>query len=78
MKTDTKTSPHRRISDRTRLQKIAADTQRPMEIVEQLYLSELTVLDRESRILAFVPLIAERRVKRALRKHDGEALSKRA
>lgn len=69
---------NKRISDRTRLEKIAADTQRPMEMVEQLYISELSVLDREARIQAFVPLIAERRVKEALRNGAGTPRSKRA
>jgi hypothetical protein len=78
MNIDTKTSSHRRVSDRTRLEKIAADTQRPMEVVEQLYLSALTVLDREARIQAFVPVIAERRVKEALRNDAGESRRERA
>jgi Protein of unknown function (DUF3562) len=65
-------------SDRTRLEKIAADAQRPMEIVEQLYLTALTVLDQEARIQAFVPVIALRRVKDALRNDARAAQGKRA
>ena len=54
-------------SERTRLEQIAADAQRPVETVERLYVSELAILDSEARIQAFVPLIAMRRVKDALR-----------
>lgn len=44
-----------------------------MEIVEQLYASALTLLDREARIQAFVPVIALRRVKDALRNDARQA-----
>lgn len=75
---DTKTSSHGRISDRTRLEQIAADTHRPLEIVEQLYMSELAILDREARVQAFLPVIAERRVKEALRNNDRNSRSTQA
>jgi Protein of unknown function (DUF3562) len=54
-------------SDRIQLEKIAADAQCPVEMVELVYLSELSALDQEARIQAFVPVIALRRARHALR-----------
>lgn len=49
------------------LERLAADGRHTIEAVERLYLTELVALERQARIHAFVPLIAMRRVRDALR-----------
>jgi len=55
-------------SSRTSIEKLAADSHRPLEFIEQLYTRELTILQGEARIQTFVPVVALRRVREALRR----------
>ena len=63
------------------IEKVATDFDCPCEFVEQLYAGELSVLEREARIQTFVPVVALRRVREALRerrsRHDGSLARRR-
>ena len=55
-------------SGRTPVEKLAAHWNCPLERVERLYASELTMLEAEAKIQTFVPLVALRRVRDVLRR----------
>jgi len=69
-------APHVHQAQRPSMEKLAADWSCPVELVEQLYVGELKVLERNARIQTFVPVVALRRVREALR--DGSFKRRRA
>jgi hypothetical protein len=66
---DTAVKSDRRAESRLALERLAARTHRPVELVRELYQRELDRLEREARIARFLPLIALRHVREMLR-HD--------
>jgi hypothetical protein len=54
-------------ADRSSIARLALDFGRPAQVVERLYLSELAGLERQARIRRYLPLLALRRVREALR-----------
>jgi hypothetical protein len=60
-------APSRNIVDRSALEKLAKTWSRPVETVEQLYKEEVSSLERQARVHAFVPVVALRRVRERLR-----------
>jgi len=55
-------------ASRTSMEKLATDCDCPLELVEQLYTREITTLEGEARIQTFIPVVALRRVREALRR----------
>jgi len=55
-------------ASRTALEKLAGQHHCPLELVERLYVRELTLLEGEARVQAFVPVVALRRVREVLRR----------
>jgi hypothetical protein len=55
---------------RSSLEWLAAHCRCPIETVEQLYTRELRLLRAEAKIRTFVPIVAFRRVREALRERE--------
>jgi hypothetical protein len=54
----------------TEIDLLARETQAPRELVESLYASERTRLERTARIKTYIPLLIHRRVKALLRERQ--------
>jgi uncharacterized protein DUF3562 len=54
----------------TEIELLARETQVPRELVESLYASERTRLERTARIKTYIPLLIHRRVKALLRERQ--------
>jgi hypothetical protein len=54
----------------TEIELLARETHAPLELVESLYASERTRLERTARIKTYIPLLIHRRVKALLRERQ--------
>jgi Protein of unknown function (DUF3562) len=55
---------------RSTIEELAAGSDSPIELVEQLYHNELTVLEPQARIRLYLPLIVRRKVREVLRRRQ--------